>query len=157
MLDAGKKKVYSETKVVTIIGPGTTVTGEIRSKGTVRIEGVLNGRIHCEDTIVVQESGQVKADMVAGQIIINGEVRGNVFAHDRLEVTSSAKLIGDITAPRVSIAEGVLFEGKCTMKAPGQVMLPEAAGVPKLETLQPPASPERRSALGAPPEPTSAT
>lgn len=157
MLDAGKKKTYSETKVVTIIGPGTTVTGEIRSKGTVRIEGVLNGRILCEDTIVVQESGQVKADMVAGQIVINGEVRGNVFAHDRLEVTSSAKLIGDITAPRVSIAEGVLFEGKCTMKAPGQVTLPETGGAaPQPASLQAPVQ-GRGNALGIPPEPTSAT
>ena len=128
MLDPGKKKSYSETKVVTIIGPGTTITGEIKSKGTVRIEGVVSGRVHSDDTIVVQESGQVKADLVAGQIVINGEVRGNVFAHDRLEVTAQGKLIGDITAPRVSIAEGVLFEGKCTMKPPGQATPPPPSG-----------------------------
>ncbi len=132
MLDSGKKKNYSETKVVTIIGQGTTVTGEIKSKGTVRIEGVMSGRIHSDDTIVVQESGQVKADLIAGQVVINGEVRGNVFAHDRLEVSSKGKLIGDITAPRVSIAEGVLFEGKCTMKAPGQATPPAAATSPLL-------------------------
>lgn len=137
MLEPGKKKSYSETKVVTIIGPGTTITGEVKSKGTVRIEGVLSGRIHSDDTIVVQESGQVKADLVAGQIIINGEVRGNVFAHDRLEVTSKAKLIGDITAPRVSIAEGVLFEGKCTMKPPGQqAAAPSESVPPKQEPIQ---------------------
>ncbi|MDQ1256921.1 MAG: hypothetical protein QG656_1521, partial [Candidatus Hydrogenedentes bacterium] len=124
MLDSTKKKNYSENKVVTIIGPGTTVTGEIKSKGTIRIEGVMNGRIHSDDTIVIQESGQVKADLVAGQVVISGEVRGNVYAHDRLEVTTKGRLIGDITSPRVSIAEGVLFEGKCTMKAPGQVKLP---------------------------------
>jgi cytoskeletal protein CcmA (bactofilin family) len=124
MLDSGKKKSYGDSKVLTIIGPGTTVTGEIKSKGTVHIEGVMSGSIHSDDTIIVQESGQVKADLVAGQIVINGEVRGNVYAHDRLEVTSKGKLIGDITAPRVSIAEGVLFEGKCTMKAPGQTVPP---------------------------------
>ncbi len=124
MLDSGKKRTYDESKVVTIIGSGTTVVGEIKSKGTVRIEGVMNGRIHSDDSIVVHESGQVKADLVAGQIIISGEVKGNVFAHDRLEVTSKGKLIGDITAPRISIAEGVLFEGKCSMKPPGQAKPP---------------------------------
>jgi len=124
MLDS-KKKSYSETKVVTIVGPGTTVTGDIKSKGTVRIEGMVSGRVYSDDTIVVQESGRVKADLVAGQIIIGGDVQGNVFAHDRIEVTDKAKMIGDITAPRVSISEGVLFEGKCAMKAPGAAM-PEA-------------------------------
>ena len=118
MLDP-KKKNYSETKVVTIIGPGTTVTGDIKSKGTIRIEGMVSGRVYSDDTIVVQESGRVKADLVAGQVIVGGDVQGNIFAHDRIEVTAKGKLMGDITAPRVSIAEGVIFEGKCAMKAPG--------------------------------------
>lgn len=124
MLDSGKKRSYNETNVVTIIGQGTTIIGELKSKGTVRIEGMVSGRIHCDDTIVVQETGRVKADLVAGQIIISGEVEGNVFAHDRLEVTSKGKLLGDITAPKIAIAEGVLFEGKCQMKPPGQIKPP---------------------------------
>lgn len=124
MLDSGKKKAYSETKVVTVIGAGTLIKGELRSKGTVRIEGEVEGRILSEDSIVVQDSGKVKADMIAGQIIISGEVQGNVFAHDRLEITAQGRLVGDITAPRVSIAEGVLFEGSCTMKPPGQLKMP---------------------------------
>lgn len=124
MLDSGKKRSYNETNVVTIIGQGTTIIGELKSKGTVRIEGMVSGRIHCDDTIVVQETGRVKADLVAGQIIISGEVEGNVFAHDRLEVASKGKLLGDITAPKIAIAEGVLFEGKCQMKPPGQIKPP---------------------------------
>ena len=119
-----KKKGYSETRVVTIIGPGTMVSGEIKCKGTVRIEGMVAGRIMSDDTIVIHETGRVKADLMAGQIIIGGEVQGNVFAQDRLEITEKGKLVGDITAPRVSIAEGVLFEGACAMRAPGQQPLP---------------------------------
>ena len=126
MLDSAKKRSYNEANVVTIIGQGTTIVGELKSKGTVRIEGMVSGRIHCEDTIVVQESGRVKAELVGGQIIISGEVEGNVFAHDRLEVTAKGKLLGDITAPKIAIAEGVLFEGKCQMKPPGQLKPPTA-------------------------------
>lgn len=129
MLDARKGKAYNENKVVSIIGPGTTVSGEINTKGTIRVEGTVTGRINSEDSIVVQESGRVKADLIGGQVIISGEVLGNVFAHDRLEITTSGKVVGDITAPRISIAEGVLFEGKCTMKPPGQVR-PPAEGAP---------------------------
>ena len=118
MLDSRKSKQYNENKVVSIIGPGTTIKGEITSKGTIRIEGEVSGRVQCADSIVVQESGRVKADLTAAQIIISGEVRGNVFAHERLEITAGGKVIGDITSPRIAMAEGVLFEGKCAMKAP---------------------------------------
>ncbi|MDZ4857884.1 MAG: polymer-forming cytoskeletal protein [Candidatus Hydrogenedentes bacterium] len=104
--------------MVTVIGQGTTIIGEIKSKGTIRVEGVVSGRIHSEDSIVVQETGRVKADLYAGQVTIAGEVEGNIFAQDRLEIATNGKLLGDIVAPRVSIAEGVLFEGKCTMKPP---------------------------------------
>jgi len=121
VLDSGKKKTYSETKVVTIIGPGTIVTGDIKCTGTVRIEGEVHGQVHSDDTIVVHETGKVKADLTAGQIIVSGSVQGNVFAHDRLEVTAKGQVLGDITAPRVSIADGVLFEGKCVMKPVGAV------------------------------------
>lgn len=136
MLDSGKKKAYSETKVVTVIGPGTLIKGELRSKGTVRIEGEVEGRILSEDSIVVQDSGRVKADMIAGQVIISGEVHGNVFAHDRLEITAQGRLVGDITAPRVSIAEGVLFEGSCTMKPPGQLKIPSFGEPAQIEAKQ---------------------
>ncbi len=127
MLDASKKRSFGDTKVVTIIGQGTTVIGELKSKGTIRIEGVVSGRVHSDDTIVVQESGRVKADLYAGQITISGEVEGNVFAQDRLEIATNGKLVGDIVSPRVSIAEGVLFEGKCTMKPPGQAASSQGA------------------------------
>ena len=120
MLDSGKKRTVADPKALTIIGQGTSFTGDLKSKVTVRIEGHVQGRVHCEDTIVVQETGRVKAELVAAQIVISGEVEGNVYAHERLEVTSNGKLVGDITAPKISIAEGVMFEGKCTMKPPGQ-------------------------------------
>jgi cytoskeletal protein CcmA (bactofilin family) len=120
MLDSGKKRAAVDSKVVTVVGQGTHVTGEVKSKGTVRVEGMVSGHMECDDTIVIQETGKVEADLEASQIVISGEVRGNVFAHDRLEITSSGKLLGDIIAPRVAIAEGVLFEGKCTMKPPSE-------------------------------------
>ncbi|HNT88798.1 MAG TPA: polymer-forming cytoskeletal protein [Candidatus Hydrogenedentes bacterium] len=140
MLDS-RKKAYNENKVVSIVGPGTTVTGEIKSEGTIRIEGNVAGRVESDDSIVVHETGRVKADLIAGQVIISGEVHGNVYAHDRLEITASGKVMGDITAPRVSIAEGVMFEGKCQMKPPGQIKPPLPAG---LQTAPPAAAPQQQ-------------
>ena len=124
MLDSKKQRGGGDAKVVSIIGQGTTFTGDIRSKGTVRVEGNVSGRIYCDDTIMIQDTGRVKADLVAAQIIISGEVEGDVFAQERLEINANGKVVGDITAPRVAIAEGVLFEGKCTMRPPGEIKPP---------------------------------
>jgi len=143
MLDSRKSKNFDENKVVTICGPGTTVNGEIVSKGTIRIEGTVVGRVQSDDTIVVQESGRLKADLLAGQVIISGEVRANVSAQERVEITSTGKLLGDITAPRVSLAEGALFEGQCATKAPAQTAAPTQAATPATPTRPagPPGSP----------------
>ena len=59
------------------------------------------------------------------------------MARDRLEIAASGKVLGDITAPRISIAEGVLFEGTCSMKAPEEPGKAAAAAAP---TPPPPAS-----------------
>ena len=144
-----KKTQYNETKVATIIGPGTKVSGEIHSEGTIRIEGEVSGRVECDDTIVVHESGFVQADLIAGQIIVSGTVEGSIAAHSRLEVTDRAKIIGDITAPRISIAEGVIFEGKCTMKAPGEAKGEAKPAITKDNVLQGPTpqeQPQRKAA-----------
>ena len=114
-----RKKQPRNAQGLTIIGQGTAVKGEIYSKGTVRIEGQVTGSIHCEGVILVQESGRVKAGLVANHIVISGKVKGNVLAHERLEVMPNATVIGDITSPRISIAEGVVFEGQCIMKTEG--------------------------------------
>ena len=143
MLDSNKRKAYSETKVVTIIGGGTVVTGDIKCKGTIRVEGEVHGRLYSDDTIVVLESGRVKADLIAGQIIIGGSVQGNIFAQERLEVTAKGRILGDITAPRISIAEGVLFEGKCTMKPAGEIGPPPGAPVTPQKRAETPAAPTK--------------
>ena len=134
MLDSGRKRAQGDKKVVTIIGAGTSIDGDIKSKGAIRVEGCVSGRLQSDDTVVVQNTGRVRAEILAGQVIVSGEVQGNVFAHERIEVSDKARLIGNITSPRVSIAEGVVFEGTCSMKPPGQVKLPtgETAAGPQL-------------------------
>ncbi len=126
MLETRKTRVYNENKVVTILGPGTQVNGTLACTGTIRIEGQMEGVVQSEDTVVLLDSGRVKGDILAGQVIISGEVRGNIKAVDRLEITAHGKVTGDIFAPRICIHEGVFFEGRCSMKAAGPEATPAA-------------------------------
>ncbi len=146
MLDARKTKNPVEGKVTSIIGPGTVIKGDIMSKGAIRIEGAVSGRVQCEDAIVVQESGRLRAELLGRQVIISGEVEGNVSAHERIEISAGGKVVGDICAPRISFS-GEIFEGRCTMKAPGQPKAPGASAPQQATAPSSPASDARKPAL----------
>jgi cytoskeletal protein CcmA (bactofilin family) len=116
MADPRKNRSYNENKVVTILGPGTLLRGDLQCKGTIRVEGTVCGEVTSGDSVVLLESGRIQGNVTAGQVIVGGEIVGNVSAVERIEITAKGKVVGDMTAPRVSIHEGVLFEGRCTMK-----------------------------------------
>jgi cytoskeletal protein CcmA (bactofilin family) len=99
------------------LGADCTVQGEISCKGTIRIDGFVEGRVEAENSIIVGQSGKVNASLHARQIIIGGEVHGDVSADERLEIQPTGTLLGDVRASKLSIAEGVVFQGKCTMDA----------------------------------------
>ena len=48
-------------------------------------------------------------------MIVLGEVHGHITAEDMVEVSESGSVNGDITAPRVSIADGARFNGGIDM------------------------------------------
>ena len=41
---------------------------------------------------------------------------GNAFAAERVEIAPSGRLVGDITSPRITIADGAHFKGSVDME-----------------------------------------
>jgi len=97
------------------LGEGTAFKGTLTFEGTVRIDGRLEGEIFTKDTLVVGEGATVEATVHAGVLVIGGTVNGNITAEKKAELHSGARLFGNISTPVLSIAEGVTFEGSCTM------------------------------------------
>ena len=131
MADPRKNRTYNENKVVTILGPGTILRGNLQCAGTIRIEGTVFGDVASADSVVLLENGRVQGGVSGGQVIVGGEIVGNVSAVERIEITAKGRVVGDMVAPRISIHEGVLFEGRCTMKPgpdPG-VSVPDATAI----------------------------
>jgi len=113
-----------EDNLNAFLGEGTSFKGNLTFEGTVRIDGRLEGEIFTKDTLVVGESATVKAEIHTGILVVGGTVHGNITAVKKVELHSSARLFGNISTPRLSIAEGVVFEGGCTM---GKASRPSAA------------------------------
>jgi len=104
-------------KVDTIIGPGSLIKGDLHSRGTLRIDGNVEGNIRSDSTVIIGEKGMVKANVTAALVVIGGTVHGNVHGREKVEVLSTGRMYGDVTtaASKFVVAEGVIFEGRCTM------------------------------------------
>ncbi|MEN6414030.1 MAG: polymer-forming cytoskeletal protein [Veillonellales bacterium] len=113
--DAG----FSEN-VATIIGRETEFKGTLTAKGSIRVEGQLEGEVVSSGHLVIGETGMVKANIQAQAAIFAGTVIGNVTASGQLELLPTAKLYGDITVGSLVIGEGALFKGACVMRQENQ-------------------------------------
>ena len=94
---------------------GSRVTGQLTFQGSARIEGNVDGEIHCHGTLNIGERAEVRAKISGDVVVIRGKVEGNVVAKEKVELVAPARLFGDIDTPRLIITEGVVFDGDCTM------------------------------------------
>ena len=97
------------------LGKGSQVTGKIILAGTGRIEGKVEGEIAAQDTLVIGDTAVVNAQVSGETIVIHGRVTGDVTARQKLELRTGSKVSGNISAPRLIVEEGAIFEGQCTM------------------------------------------
>ncbi len=132
----GPEKMAETSKVETVIGPGATLKGEIHTRGTVRVDGNVEGKLSADGSVIVGEKGVVNAEITASLVIIGGTVHGKVNGREKVEILSTGRLHGDVTTKpaRFVVAEGVIFEGRCTMgqaegvkQAPAKTESPEKA------------------------------
>ncbi|HOW27562.1 MAG TPA: polymer-forming cytoskeletal protein [Elusimicrobiota bacterium] len=110
----GKDAKSVDAKLETVLGVETHFQGTIRSKGSIRVDGHVEGGISAEG-VIVGESGQVQGDMTAKTVIIGGKVTGNIVAAESLELQPRSQVFGDIRTSQLGIAEGAVFEGNCVM------------------------------------------
>ena len=108
----GKRK---DSSVVTL-GRETKLNGLLRFKETLRIQGQFKGTIEAGGELIVDKDAVVEADHInVDSLTVYGDVKGDVYAVDKVDMMTGAKMRGDITAARLRLADGVLFEGQCSM------------------------------------------
>jgi cytoskeletal protein CcmA (bactofilin family) len=98
------------------LGADTDFEGKLSFKGSVRIDGRFKGEILTDGTLIVGETASLESNIRVSHIMISGEVRGNITASGRIEINAPGKVYGNIETPTLVIAEGVVFEGNCSMQ-----------------------------------------
>jgi cytoskeletal protein CcmA (bactofilin family) len=111
------------------------------------IEGRVEGKIELKDhNLVIGPNGKINAEINAKNVTIIGSVVGNINASDIIEIKTSGTVMGDIKAPRISIADGAHFKGSVDMQRsttdkksdlprvePVKMMTPDPSMMPKVQ------------------------
>lgn len=107
----------------TIIGEQVTIKGAVSFEKLLRVDGTFEGQIDSQGEIIIGPKGFVKANLDLKSAFIAGKVEGNITVKERVVLRARAEIRGDITAPLLSIDEGVSIIGRVHVTAPEQ--LPE--------------------------------
>jgi len=97
------------------LGTNTKFSGTLIFDGLVRIDGDFEGNVKTKDSLVIANSGNVKAEVEAGVVKISGKFDGTIKAATKVELLKPAIVKGTITTPALSVEEGAIFDGQCIM------------------------------------------
>ena len=101
---------------MTSIGKSITIKGDISGSEDIVIEGSVEGKIELPGNLLtVGENGHVRAEINAKTVVIVGRVSGNVKGGERIEIQSTGQVEGDVSAPKLVVAEGAVINGSISM------------------------------------------
>jgi cytoskeletal protein CcmA (bactofilin family) len=117
------------------IGKSVIIKGELSGSEDLTIEGQVEGKIELRQNILtIGPNGKIKAQVFAKTVVVQGEVTGNITATERVDIRDAGSVDGDLSAPRVAIADGAHFRGAIDMQKGGA---PKAAGDGKAADVKP--------------------
>ena len=106
-------KIFDDVSIKTIIGQGSSITGNLSVSGVTRIDGDVAGNVSSNSCVMIGENARICGNVTAMSVISRGLVKGNVLAEDEVRLFSSAIVLGDVFTKKINIQDGVLFEGRC--------------------------------------------
>jgi cytoskeletal protein CcmA (bactofilin family) len=105
------------TAAINMIGAGTTINGDIVSKGDIRVDGILKGSVNTLGKLVLGSEGMIEGDVICKDADISGLIKAKITVSQLLSLKTTAKLSGDIITNKLSIEPGATFSGSCSMGA----------------------------------------
>jgi len=100
---------------INLIGTGTTIEGDLKSSGDVRIDGNVYGSVQSKAKAVIGATGVIEGDINAQNADISGTVKGKITCTDLLFLKSTARVSGDIVTGKLVVEVGASFTGSCNM------------------------------------------
>jgi len=80
-----------------------------------RINGKFEGNLEVKGSLTIGSTAVVKADIIGENITVGGRVKGKIVAKAALTLLPTAIVEGEIFPAKLNVAEGAVFDGKCSM------------------------------------------
>ena len=98
------------------LGKSVVIKGELSASEDLTLYGQMEGSVTLPDhTLTISPAANIKASISAKAVVIMGAVTGNVTAAEKVEIQATGSVTGDITSPRLVVAEGGHLRGKVEM------------------------------------------
>lgn len=113
---AKKNLVIPPDKINSIIGRGTVLKGTIQGEGCTRIDGEFEGVISSRGDVIIDQNGDVVAEIKARNITVAGKYEGNIEAEKNLDVKKTGIAHGKFRIKGALIVEeGAIITGSMEM------------------------------------------
>jgi cytoskeletal protein CcmA (bactofilin family) len=110
-IDATRPTGMAADRATARLGPNLHVKGEISGSEDLYVDGTVEGLIQLDDRkLTVGATAKLRADIIAGEVIVSGSVKGNVRAK-KIEIKKEGSLHGDLTTAQIMIQDGAYFKG----------------------------------------------
>lgn len=111
-----KSAKSQNNRIESLIGAGTTISGDITFAGGMRIDGEVHGNIRTiegkEGTLVISENARIEGEITVSHLVINGTVMGPVNATEFLELQPRARVTGDVEYNNIEMHLGAVVQGR---------------------------------------------
>ena len=98
------------------INEGTTLQGDISSKGFFRIDGTIKGNVKTPSKVVLGKTGFIHGTLTCENADIEGKFEGNLDVSGTLSLKSTAVIEGEVVAGKLAVEPGATFNASCVMK-----------------------------------------
>jgi cytoskeletal protein CcmA (bactofilin family) len=111
-----KKVNKIDSRIDTLVGIDTIITGDIIFSGGLRVDGTIRGNVRekegSESTIILSENGRIEGTITTTKIVLNGTVVGPVQASQFIELQTKARITGDLHYKSLEMHMGSVIDGK---------------------------------------------
>ena len=105
-----------QNRIDSLIGAGTTISGDVSFVGGLRIDGEVKGNVHAAGdqpgTLVLSEHARVEGEISVSHLVVNGSVLGPVRATEFLELQPRARVTGDVEYNNIEMHLGAVVQGR---------------------------------------------
>ena len=106
-----------QEKSIVNIGKSVIIKGELSGSEDLTIEGQVEGKIELrQNVLTIGPNAKIKAQVLARAVVVEGSVQGNIAASEKIEIRDKGSVEGDLSSPRVAIADGAHFRGSIDMQ-----------------------------------------